>query len=175
MALWLAGYSIFDSELDHNRQPDISIVNFCQRDKKKDRSREVEYVDYFYEKYQGRVSLEAGYDQNFSQIYPFIFQDAYGRSIGVVAMGISCAEKNAVHLYHIGSFITRKGDGSLILAELCRKADCFNIRLSASPVYMPNGRDPQMDYGSLSEWYNRFDFTGDPNLLRRPRNKRTTA
>lgn len=170
-ALWMAGYHIFNSELDF-RRVDPSLTEFRPKAGQADAGKEFEYVDYFYGKYQGRVALGVGYDQNFSEIYPFIFQNAYGHPIGIVAMGIvDTGEKLNVHIHHIGAFITQKGAGSLILNELCRKADCFNIRLGVSPVYMPNGTDPQMDFDRLSEWYNRFNFKGESYLMRTPREK----
>lgn len=139
------------------------------RKKKTNVSKESEYVNYFYGKYHGRVALGVGYNQYFSQIHPFIFHDKDGRPIGIVAMGIITGKKRMVHIYHIGAFITRRGNGSRILKELCRKADHYNIRLSASPVYMPNGVDPQMAYNRLSKWYNQFNFKGESNLMRPPK------
>lgn len=168
MALWLAGYRIFDAELDVEKV-DGSITEFHQANELEGLNKESGYVNYFYGKYQGRLSLGVGYDQSLSEIFPFVFQDAYGRPLGVVAMGVITSEKNVVHIYHIGVFMAQQGDGSLILAELCRKADCFNIRLSARPVSLQNGKDPQMDNDLLSRWYNRFDFRGESNLMRVPR------
>lgn len=166
-ALWLSGYPIFDDQM--NLPPtDECLTAFRPGKQTRGLSRASEYVNYFYKKYQGRVALGVGYDHNFSQIYPFIFQDAFGRPIGIIAMGEITDQNRTVHIYHIGSFITRKGDGSQMLSELCRKADCFNIRLSVSPVFMPNGKDPQMDFDVLSQWYNRFDFSGESNLTRPP-------
>ncbi len=84
-------------------------------------------------------------------------------------VAVIAGENPAVHIHHIGAFVTRQGDGSLILAELCRKADCFNISLSVSHVYLPNGKDPRIAFDCLLKWYNRFDFSGNSNLMRMPR------
>lgn len=146
-----------------------TIDEFCLKKENSNLNNESGYVDYFYKKYQGRVAIGVGYNQNLSEIYPFIFQNTCGIPIGIVAMGVLCGERDVVHIYHIGSFITHQGDGSLMLTELCSKADCFNIKLSVSPVYMPNGKDPHMEFDLLSKWYHRFNFKGEANLMRNPR------
>ena len=46
---------------------------------------EHDYVNYFYEKYEGRIAIEAGYNQDLSEIYPFVFEDSAGNSIGIAA------------------------------------------------------------------------------------------
>ena len=173
MILWLGGETIFSL-----RPPGTAIpARENQPDKRgralsepgKGTTREQDYLDYFYGKHRGRAALGVGYNQNLSEIFPFIFQNIHGTPIGMVAMGAVSSSRTAVHIYHIGSFETRCGDGTRILGELCRKADCFNIHLSVSPVFMPNGQDPHMDYQQLSEWYERFGFKGDANLVRSPR------
>ncbi|WP_022665882.1 YkgJ family cysteine cluster protein [Desulfospira joergensenii] len=180
MTLWLAGHGILNPEPipvpDKASMGDGGENQGRKTEKpgsitENPMAREMDYVDYFYQKYRGRVSLGVGYHQNLSEIYPFIFQNVHGKPIGIVAMGAVSNGEKAVHIYHIGSFVTRQGKGSQILQELCRKADCFNIHLSVSPVFMPNGKDPHMNYGLLTEWYEKFDFKGEANLLRSPRKK----
>jgi N-acetylglutamate synthase-like GNAT family acetyltransferase len=98
-------------------------------------NQEHDYVNYFYEKYEGRVAIGVGYDRNLSEIYPFVFEDTDGKSIGVVALGVYTHESiNYVHIYHIGSFTSNRGNGSQILQELCFQADKHQIILSLSPI-----------------------------------------
>jgi hypothetical protein len=35
---------------------------------------EYDYVNYFYEKYESRVAIGVGYNQDLSEIYPFVFE-----------------------------------------------------------------------------------------------------
>ncbi|MCP3923218.1 MAG: hypothetical protein GY714_11600 [Desulfobacterales bacterium] len=132
-----------------------------------EQSKEKEYVDYFYEKYSGRVSLGVGYNQDLTEIYPFVFE-ADGKPIGIVALGVLSAESKIVNIYHIGSFKTKRGDGHKILKELCFYADQYKISLSVSAVFMPNGKDKAMDSNKLQKWYEGFDFIGENGLLRKP-------
>ena len=132
-------------------------------------NQEDEYVKYFYEKYEGRVAIGVGYDQNFSEIYPFVFEDAGGKSIGIVALGVYMHEDiNCVHIYHLGSFKSNRGNGSQILQELCYQADKYRITLSLSPIFMPNGIDEPMSAEQLRSWYVRFGFAGSPQFKREP-------
>ena len=55
-----------------------------------------------------------------------------------------------------------------ILKELCYQADKFDIILSLSAVFSPNGIDPIMDTKRLVQWYERFGFTGESGLSREP-------
>ena len=111
---------------------------------------EHDYVKYFYEKYEGRVAFGVGYDQELSEIYPFVFESADGKSIGVVALGVYTHENiNYVHIYHIGSFRSKRGIGSQILQELCFQADRYQIILSLSPLFMPNGKNDPMSTDHL--------------------------
>lgn len=177
MGLWLAGHGILNPEPAGDEPvtdpgPENGIRTKDNPVSETPMTQELTYVDYFYQKFRGRISLGVGYDQNFSEIYPFIFQNVHGKPIGVIAMGEISHGKKAVHIYHIGSFETRRGNGSHMLRELCRKADCFNIHLSVSPVFMPNGKDARMDYELLAKWYGRFDFKGEATLMRTPRKQR---
>jgi hypothetical protein len=130
---------------------------------------EQDYVDYFYEKYKGRVAIGVGYDQRLSEIYPFVFEDLVGRSIGIVALSVYVDEHiAAVHIYHIGSFKDKCGSGSKILKELCLQADKHQIILSLSPLFMPNGKSEHMSEKRLREWYGRFGFRGRSHFRRNP-------
>ena len=130
---------------------------------------EQDYVDYFYEKYEGRVAIGVGYDQSLSEIYPFVFEDMAGNSIGVVALGVyTYGNLTQVHIYHMGSFKSQRGNGTKILEELCRQADRHQIILSLSPMFMPNGKSIPMSDESLREWYGRFGFRGSSQFKRNP-------
>lgn len=127
------------------------------------------YVNYFYEKYRGRVAIGVGYDQGISEIYPFVFEDANGKAIGIVAIGVFTHDSiDYVHIYHIGSFKSRRGNGGEMLRELCAQADQHQIILSLSPIAMPNGKDETMSDGTLKQWYVRFGFSGNSPLKREP-------
>lgn len=129
---------------------------------------ENDYVDYFYKKYQGRVAIGVGYNQDITEIYPLVYQTPCGKPIGIVALDVINNEKTVVHIYHLGAFISGQGNGSQILHELCRQADNFNIYLSVSAIEMPVGGKPQMGGKHLTRWYKSFGFKGDAGLLRKP-------
>ena len=130
---------------------------------------EKNYVKFFYDKFEGRVAIGVGYDQNLSEIYPFVFEDADGKSIGVVALGVyTHDEVNLVHIYHIGSFKSNRGNGSRILRQLCLQADKYQIILSLSPIFMHNGRNEPMSTEQLMAWYGRFGFKDGSPFKREP-------
>lgn len=130
---------------------------------------EHDYVKYFYKNYEGRVAIGVGYNQNLSEVYPFVFEDPDGKSIGVVALDVYAHENvNYVHIYHIGSFKGNRGDGRQILQELCLQADKHQINLSLSPIFMPNGKDETMSTEQLRSWYGRFGFKGSSPFKREP-------
>ena len=132
-------------------------------------NQEYDYVSYFYDKYEGRVSIGVGYDQNLSEIYPFVYQDIAGKSIGIVALGVYRRESiRYVHIYHVGSFKNNRGDGSQILQALCFQADKYQIILSLSPISIPNGKDESMTDERLREWYDNFGFRGSSHFRREP-------
>jgi hypothetical protein len=132
-------------------------------------NQELAYVNYFYEKYQGRVSLGVGYNHDLSEIFPFVFEDADGRSIGVVGLGVYADESiDTVHIYHMGSFKGHRGNGGWMLQELCFQADKRHIILSLSPIHMPNGKDAWMSNERLRQWYGRFGFRGSSPFKREP-------
>ena len=127
------------------------------------------YVNFFYEKYRGRVAIGVGYDQDVSEIYPFVFEDANGAAIGIVALGVFAHDSvDYVHIYHIGSFKSRRGNGGQMLRELCVQADQRQITLSLSPIVMPNGKDESMSNERLREWYGRYGFSGNSPFKREP-------
>ena len=132
-------------------------------------NQEQEYVNYFYQKYRGRVAIGVGYDLNLSEIYPFVFEDPAGKSIGVVALGVYTHEDiDYVHIYHMGSFKSQRGNGSQILQELCFLADKYQITLSLSPMFMPNGENKPMSDAHLESWYGRYGFRGSSPFQRAP-------
>jgi len=136
-------------------------------------NKENDYVDYFYNKYRGRVAIGVGFNKNITEIYPFVYQTSGGESIGIVALDVIENDRKIVHIYHLGAFITRRGNGSIMLKELCHQADNFNIYLSVSAIVMPNGKTPQMDDKQLIRWYKRFGFKDDKGLLREPKGNKT--
>ena len=132
-------------------------------------NQEENYVNYFYEKYEGRVAIGVGYDQNLSEIYPFVYEDIAGNSIGIAALGVNRLQSTRyVHIYHIGSFKKNCGDGTQILRALCFQADKCQIILSLSPISIPNGNDEPMSDELLREWYGNFGFKGSSHFRREP-------
>lgn len=131
--------------------------------------KETAYVDYFYDTYKGRVAIGVGYNNHITEIFPLVYQTAKGDSIGAVALDTVEHDERWVHIYHLGAFVTRQGDGSKILKELCLQADSFDVSLGVSPIVMPNGSGSQIGDAQLVEWYQRYGFKGNPRLLRQPR------
>jgi hypothetical protein len=68
------------------------------------------------------------------------------------------------------SVIPRCGKGSEILQELCFQADRYQIILSLSPIFMPNGKIELMSTEQLMKWYGRFEFRGSSPFKREPCN-----
>ena len=133
-------------------------------------NQEHHYVNFFYKKYEGRVAIGVGYYQDLSEIYPFVFEDTDGNSIGVVALAVYTHENiDCVHIYHLGSFKSNRGNGNKMLEELCLQADKYQIILSLSPIIMPNGKNESMTSELLTKWYGRFGFKGSPHFKREPR------
>ncbi|MBU1172753.1 MAG: hypothetical protein KKD44_24610 [Proteobacteria bacterium] len=127
------------------------------------------YVDFFYEKYQGRVAIGVGYDQDLSEIYPFVFSDTGGASLGGIALSpLSQDAGPVVYIFHFSSFNTHQGDGNIMLGELCRKADDYIITLSLSPIALANGNPDLMSSRQLEIWYSKFGFEGDICFRREP-------
>ena len=102
-------------------------------------AREGEFVAYFYQKYQGRVAISVGDAQDMQEVFPFVFEDGNGHSLGIIALAILPAEtKPTVHIYHLSAFMPGQGDGGKILSILCRKADWDHIVLTVSPIPSPS-------------------------------------
>lgn len=131
-------------------------------------SNETDFVDYFYNKYPGRISFSAGYCADLNEIYPFVFEADNGEAIGVIAIGVIENDETAVHIYHIGAFVSGSGDGNMMLEEICNQADKFDIILSVSPIAMPNGDTGLMTSDALTDWYEKFGFTKDSVFKRKP-------
>lgn len=92
-------------------------------------NQEHDYVNYFYEKYEGRVAIGVGYDQNLSDIYPFVYEDIAAESIGIAALAVCRWESiSYVHIYHIDSFKSSQRDGNQILQALCLQTDRYQIQ-----------------------------------------------
>ena len=128
--------------------------------------KEIQYVDYFYEKYQGRVAIGVGYGNDLSEIFPFVFLDDSGEAIGIVALGVIHDIEYFVYIYHISAFRPKQGYGSIILKELCSQADRFNIDLSVSAIFIDNGKDQDMDTNKLIQWYQHHGFNGTSGMVR---------
>lgn len=131
-------------------------------------SREQEYIDYFYGKFKKRL-VGYGYAENHSQVHSFIFQNVYGKSIGAIALNEVVSQNRTVHIHYMGAFVLQSGNDTLMLLELCRKADCFNVRLTANSDFSPNDKYSNRDFKMLSTWYEQFGFKGDSGLCRIPR------
>lgn len=129
---------------------------------------EERFVDFFYDKYPGRVSLGVGYGHGLKEIFPFVFVDDDDVSIGIIALDSLMGDIQVVHIYHIGSFVHKQGDGSRMMDALCRVADDYQVTLSLSPVYLDNGKDTTMGDDDMIGWYRRFGFEGEGQLLRTP-------
>lgn len=130
-------------------------------------NKEDRLVAYFYESYEGRVPIGVGYHQDITAIYPLVFENSAGASIGLIALGVSAHAKRVVHIYHLAAFISGCGSGSEMLSELCRQADDFDVDLSVSAVVKPNGNKLQISTPKLVQWYKRHGFKGDDTHLLR--------
>lgn len=131
-------------------------------------TREQEYIDYFYGKY---ISRFAGYEyaEKHSQGHSFVFQDVYGKPIGAIALNEVASQNKTVHIHYLKAFVLNSGNGTLMLLELCRKADCFNVQLSVNPAFAPDDKYSDSNFNVLREWYTKFGFKGESCLSRIPR------
>lgn len=177
LPLWLSGQDILNvnTQLGPASSQVDSLGDCRSFDLHSDRaaqtlpvSREQEYINYFYGKYKSRLA-GYGYAGNHSRVHSFVFQNVYGKPIGAVALNEVGTQSRSVHIDHITAFVLQNGNGILMLVELCRKADCFNVRLSANPAFTPNDKCSNSDFKVLSEWYEQFGFKGDSDLCRIPR------
>ena len=127
------------------------------------------YVDFFYNKFKGRVAIGVGYGQDMLEIFPFLFEDEDGQSLGIAAMApLFNDEINSVHIFHLSAFQSNRGSGSVILEALCIKADQLGVMLSLSPIPSPNGLAGLISGRQLVNWYSKFGFEGDALLCRSP-------
>jgi hypothetical protein len=125
-------------------------------------------VEYFYEKFKGRVAIGVGYAEGLVEVFPLVLEDGAGNTLGSLAMAALSNERvTSVHIFHLNAFTGRCGHGSAILQLLCRKADQFSVTLSLSPIPAPNGTPDQISGRQLTDWYATFGFKGD-GLLSRP-------
>nr|WP_320189997.1 YkgJ family cysteine cluster protein [uncultured Desulfobacter sp.] len=177
LPLWLSGQDILNvnTPLEPVSSQAHLSDNFPSYDAYSDRSaqptlvsREQEYIDYFYGKFKRRLARH-GYTQKHSQIHSFVFQNVYGKPIGAIALNEVVSQNKTVHIHYLKAFILKSGNGTLMLLELCRKADCFNVRLSANPAFSPNDKSSYRDFNVLRKWYEQFGFKGDSCLCRIPR------
>jgi hypothetical protein len=132
--------------------------------------KENQYVNFFYRKYSGRVAIGVGYGNDLSEIFPFVFHNIIGEALGIVALGVIHDIEYYVYIYHLSAFLCKQGHGSTILNELCHQADQFNINLSVSPIFIDNGKDPNMESDKLIQWYQDYGFRGNSGLVRLPIN-----
>ena len=127
------------------------------------------YVDYFYNKFKGRISIGVGYGQDMLEIFPFLFEDDDGQALGIAAMApLFNDEINSVHIFHLSVFQSNCGSGTVMLEALCIKADQLGIVLSLSPIPSPNGRADLISRRQLVSWYRKFGFEGEALLCRLP-------
>ena len=127
------------------------------------------YVRYLYERFRGRIAIGVGYDREFLEIFPFVFEKVNGDALGIVGLSAVDQEKGpAVYIFHFSSFNPNHGDGGVMLDELCRLADDFQVCLSLSPFTLPNGNTNLMNSKQLKSWYEAFGFNGAPCFRREP-------
>jgi len=131
-------------------------------------SREQEYIDYFYDKYISRLAGH-GYAEEQSPPHSFVFQNIYGKPIGAIALNEVISQNKTVHIHFLKAFVLKNDNGTLMLLELCRKADCFNIRLSVNPAFSPSNKSSYRYFNVLRKWYEQFGFKGASCLCRIPR------
>ncbi len=177
LPLWLSGQDILNVntslkiESSQGQSADNNLFSGGHSDRPDQAvfvTREQEYIDYFYGKYISRI---AGHDsaENHSQIHSFVFQNVYGIPIGAIALNEVVSPNKTVHIHYLKAFVLKSGNGTLMLLELCRKADCFNVRLSVNPAISPDDNGSNRDFNVLRKWYEQFGFNGDSCLCRIPR------
>ncbi|MFA6009219.1 MAG: hypothetical protein WC799_04485 [Desulfobacteraceae bacterium] len=127
------------------------------------------YVHYLYEKYQGRIAIGVGYDTEMEEIFPFVFESPKGNSLGIVAL--SAVQQKAgpvVYIFHFSTFNPNHGSGRIMIGELCRLADHYQVVLSLSPFTLPNGGLGLMNSKQLKSWYVSYGFGGNHSFRREP-------
>ena len=178
MPLWLSGQDILnvnnslEPASSQMQSPDKCLFLGPHSDRAEQAlfvvTREQEYIDYFYGKYISRLAGHE-YAEKYSQSHSFVFQDVYGKPIGAIALNEVASQNTTVHIQYLKAFVLKSGNGTLMLLELCRKADCFNVRLSVNPAFDPHDKCSDWDFNVLREWYAQFGFKGDSCLSRIPR------
>ena len=132
-------------------------------------TQEDRFVDYFYDRFKGRIAISVGYAEGLVEVFPLVLEEGDGQTLGSIAMAtLSNEQITAVHIFHLNAFTGRCGNGSAILQILCRKADQLNVTLSLSPIPAPNGNPDQISGRQLTAWYATFGFEGDGLLCRPP-------
>lgn len=127
------------------------------------------YVRYLYDRYPGRIAIGVGYDMDMEEIFPFVFESPKGDSLGIVALSaVQHAAGPAVYIFHFSTFSPNHGSGRIMLGELCRLADHYQVVLSLSPFTLPNGSVNLMDSKKLKSWYVSYGFGGNPSFRREP-------
>jgi len=131
--------------------------------------RENHYVASFHKRFQGRIAISIGYSAEMVELFPIVIEDEQKRALGIVAMAaMSTAEGVSVHLYHFSAFQQRRGNGSKMLALLCKKADQLSVILTVDPTPSYNGKDLTISSRGLIGWYQKFGFRGETLLRRHP-------
>ena len=127
-----------------------------------------EYVNHMYSLYQGRAAVTVGVDSESLSIHPLVFENNNDVPIGLIAMSADgIANPDDVDIYHISAFIPGNGQGSEIMAFLCRVADEYGVRLCIQADVQYNGKQT-MTAMELVNWYHKFGFTGNRTMHREP-------
>lgn len=127
------------------------------------------YVRYLYERYQGRIAIGVGYDMDLVEIFPFVYECPKGNLLGIVALAAVQHESGpAVYIFHFSTFNPKHGNGRIMLGELCRLADYYQVVLCLSPFTLPNGNKEQMNSKKLRAWYVSYGFDGKFSFKREP-------
>jgi hypothetical protein len=127
------------------------------------------YVDHMYSKFDGRIAVTVGVNNNSEGIHPFVYENTSQMPIGLIAMSIeNDSETAAVDVYHISAFKPGNGQGSEIMNFLCDTADEFQVRLSIEAQAQFSGRRTLAGV-DLINWYRKFGFNGNGTMYREPR------
>jgi hypothetical protein len=130
---------------------------------------EMGYVRYLYERHHGRIAIGVGYDMNLDEIYPLVYESPKGHALGIVALSAVQGEGGPiVYIFHFSTFNPGKGNGGLILDDLCRLADHYQVVLGLSPFTLPNGNKDVMNSRQLRAWYATYGFEGASAFNRAP-------
>ena len=127
-------------------------------------------VNALYERFKGRAPLLVGATCGFGMVYPFVFEDATGRPLGL----IGCAwnkgsESDIVQVYHISSFFPKLGAGTKMMQYLCSEADRFQVKLYVNAQPQSTNDEAPLDQDELTHWYSKFGFSGYEEMTRQPK------